>query len=69
MDKRSIPALLLLPAGLLLTTLAGRTPAVVEKLYSRSIYPLIGRLLSKATGYLPFSLAEVLVIGVLLTAI
>ncbi|NLN07468.1 MAG: DUF3810 domain-containing protein [Firmicutes bacterium] len=69
MNKRSIPALLLLPAGLLLTTLAGRTPAVVEKLYSRSIYPLIGRLLSKATGYLPFSLAEVLVIGVLLTAI
>ena len=69
MDKRSIPALLLLPAGLLLTNLAGRAPAVVEKIYSRSIYPHIGRLLSTATGCFPFSLAEVLVSGALLAAI
>ncbi|HHX74822.1 MAG TPA: DUF3810 domain-containing protein, partial [Firmicutes bacterium] len=69
MSKKSVPALLLLPAGVLLTTLAGRVPALVERLYSRSFYPFIGRCLSTATGLLPFSLAEILVFAFLLSAV
>ncbi|HEY6553057.1 MAG TPA: DUF3810 domain-containing protein [Vicinamibacteria bacterium] len=58
----------LLGLGLLATAigaqLAARSaPAEVERLFSRTLYPHLGGRLGHAAGVLPFSLAEVLVLG------
>lgn len=47
----------------LLSFLAARSSYLVERLYSRLLYPLLGRPLSRLTGLAPFSLAEVIVLG------
>jgi hypothetical protein len=39
---------------------AAAHPDVVERLYARGVYPPVARLLSLATGFIPFSLAELL---------
>ena len=49
--------------------LAARVPVVVERLYSRLLYPPLGRFLSRITALAPFSLAEVAVVGLLVAAL
>ena len=52
---------LLLPAGLALQFAASWVPDLVERAFSRSLYPRFGGALGCLTATLPFSLAEVLV--------
>ena len=47
-------------------TIAAGHPDAVEKLYARRVYPALARVVSLATGWMPFSLAEVLVLAGLL---
>jgi hypothetical protein len=65
--KLKISIILLLPFMLLIKELLYLKPDITEKLFSRLIYPPIGKTLSKLSGILPFSLAEILfftVIGI-----
>ena len=61
-----LPFLLLIPLGLWLPSLASRHPFTVEKLYSRGIYPHIGRALGGFTALFGFSVAEFFVYFVIL---
>lgn len=56
---------ILLATGVLLMQVAARFPAFVEAVYSRSAYPWLIRPLSLFTGLFPFSLAELLLLGLL----
>lgn len=60
--SKKIAILLLIPLGILLVFISSQNPAMVEKLYSKSVYPYIGRILSIVTGVFPFSIAEIAVI-------
>lgn len=64
--RKRILLCLLIPAGAALAHFSSKNPVLVEKLYSSGIYRPIGRMLSRATGVLPFSAAEL--IAVLLPA-
>ncbi len=67
--RRLIPililALLCAPLGRGLFLLAGRNPAVVEAVYSRKIYPVLSHAIDTLTGWIPFSLAEWLLYGLI----
>lgn len=54
--------LLLIPLSFLLKWLMGTNPEFTENYYSRGIYPFIMQPLSRMIGLIPFSLAEILVI-------
>lgn len=58
--------ILLLPAGFLLTLAAKSHPALVEKWYAGVFYPALAQLVSRLTGLLPFSLAELLIVAAVL---
>lgn len=58
--------LLLLPFSLLLTFVAAAYPLWIERIYADSIYPLIQRILSLLTGFVPFSVGEFMVIFLIL---
>jgi len=58
-----------LPIMLLLKELLYLKPDITEKLFSRLIYPPIGKALSMLSGLLPFSLAELLVIILIALAV
>lgn len=60
---RKLTLSLLLPLGMALAYISSYNPAVVESLYSKGIYVTIGRILSRATGIFPFSIAELVVIA------
>jgi hypothetical protein len=64
---RSVPrsALALLPAAILLRAFAFAAPDLVERFYSRGLYPPIARGIAAITGRLPFSVAEAAVAGLL----
>ena len=55
--------ILLLPLGIILTQISRVFPNFIEKFYSSFIYKIIANFLSFITGYLPFSLAELLVVS------
>jgi Protein of unknown function (DUF3810) len=58
-------AALALPLAVALQWLASCFPAVVESLYAERIFPIVAHVLGLLTGWLPFSLAEaVLLLGV-----
>ena len=59
----------LLPVWGLLVLLARRSPDGVERWYSQGFYPVWARALITVTSPLPFSLAEILVIGAALLAV
>jgi hypothetical protein len=44
-------------------TIAARHSETVEALYARRVYPAVARAVSLATGWMPFSLAEVVVLA------
>lgn len=58
--------IILLPAGFLFSEILASFPLFIEKAYSRGIYKSTGQVLSITTGILPFSLAEVILILLLL---
>ena len=59
-----IAILFLIPLGIFLVFISSRRPVLVENFYSEAVYPHIGSLLSRVTGILPFSVAEIIVIFV-----
>lgn len=61
--------LLLLPVTVLLVVLAHFFPETVEQVYAETLRPAIMEPFSRLTGYLPFSLAEVIVITAAILAI
>ena len=62
--------LLLIPIAFLTTVVATKFPEVFEYFYSRRVHLFVREVLGRITGWIPFSLAElVLVFGVLLLII
>lgn len=61
--------LLILPLNFLLVFLADTFPQAVETVYSNGFFPSAIRALSVATGILPFSLAEFLVVTAVIFAV
>jgi len=61
--KRRLPWIALLPAGVLLMVVGGWFPRAVEVVYSNGIFPVIGQSLGLITGWVPFSLGEMLVLA------
>ena len=59
--KTKILLILLFPITLLIRELMYFNPTLTEKLYSRLLYPTIGKLLSNISGLLPISFAELLI--------
>ncbi len=59
---KKLAIILLVPLCAGLVHISSKYPALVEKFYSAGIYRPIGRILSKATGIFPFSVAELIVI-------
>ena len=53
----------LLPAAVAANFLAARAPGLVESAYARGIYPVVASVSWTVTGALPFSAAEVLLLG------
>lgn len=60
---KRLPLLLLIPLGLLLPKLVQKSPEKVEHIYSRTIYPVIARIVGFLSSLVPFSLAELIIIG------
>lgn len=58
----------MLPAALLLAGAAAARPTLVETVYSRGLYPLLGQPLSRLTGRFPFSVAEAVLAAFTLAA-
>jgi hypothetical protein len=50
-------------------TIAAAHPGAVERLYARRVYPVAARAVSVATGWVPFSLAEMTVLAGLLALV
>lgn len=63
---RKIVLLLFLPAGWFLSYITALTPEVTEKYYSRTVYKFFSQPLSTITGKIPFCLAEVITIALVL---
>ncbi|NLZ90651.1 MAG: DUF3810 domain-containing protein, partial [Clostridiales bacterium] len=61
--------ILLFPLALAFAYLASRSPEMVERYYSRTVYKYLSQAISTATGIFPFSVAEVMVILVLMLTI
>jgi len=61
--------ILLFPLALAFAYLASRFPGLVERYYSRTVYRYLSQAISTATGIFPFSVAEVVVILVLVLTI
>ena len=58
-------ALLCAPLGRALFLWAGRAPERVEAVYSGKIYPVLSHAVDRLTGWIPFSLAEWLLYGLI----
>lgn len=56
----------LLPTGMLLFYISSFVPGFVERIYSESAYKLAAQVLSNITGLLPFSIAEFVLISLIL---
>jgi hypothetical protein len=64
-STRSLPhpvLLALLPAALALQWTAARSPQTVERLYAGALYPSVAPVLAAASGPVPFSVGEALVV-------
>lgn len=64
--KRSL-WLLTWPIGFLMYALARISPDVCETLFTRGLYRVYGTAMSYVTGWLPFSLAEFVLVGAIIT--
>lgn len=61
-NKRSV-LISLLPLGILLTQMSRMFPNFIEEFYSSLLYKMIANILSAITGFLPFSLAELMLVS------
>ena len=61
--KKQSFLIFLLPLGILLTQLSRMFPNLIEKFYSSLFYKIIANILSSITGFLPFSLAELIIVS------
>lgn len=61
-----LPYLLFFPAALILVDIAKSNPHKVESIYSTRIYPLIGKAISFIFGWFNFSVAEFLIIAIII---
>ena len=59
----------LLPLGMLLLYTSSYAPNLVEEVYSNIFFKFIGQVLSRVTGILPFSLAELITILLVVFAV
>ena len=62
-SKKQLFLILLLPLGILLTQLSRLFPNFIEEFYSSFFYKIIANILSVISGFLPFSLAEFIVVS------
>src|SRR5262245_6969185 len=53
------------PAGIVLTLVARLMPGAVEMVYSRGVYRAIAAVFALLTGWMPFSVAEPLLVALL----
>ncbi len=60
---KRLPWLLLIPFGLLIPTMVRSFPDKVESIYSRTVFPVIARVMGFLSSVFPFSLAEILIIA------
>lgn len=67
--KKKLIFILLIPLGIILTSLAKYNPETVEKIYSTGLYRIIAYALSNITGVIPYSLAEFLLYAVFILII
>ncbi|MDR0839827.1 MAG: DUF3810 domain-containing protein [Christensenellaceae bacterium] len=65
---RRLPWLLMLPLGLYLPRLAAAHPSIVERWFSRGLYPYVSAALGGLFSILPFSFAEILLYALPLCA-
>ena len=61
-----LPYLLFFPAALILVDLAKNNPHKVERIYSATIYPIVGKIISFMFGFVNFSVAEILLIALVI---
>lgn len=59
--RRRLPLLLLIPAGVALQLAAARWPEFAD-FYAGTVYPTVSRLYVGITGWIPFSVAEIVVL-------
>ena len=62
-SNKQLLLILLLPLGILLTQLSKMFPTLIENFYSSFVYKIIASILSVITGFLPFSLAELVIVS------
>ncbi|MDR1619535.1 MAG: DUF3810 domain-containing protein [Clostridiales bacterium] len=65
---RRLPWLILIPLGLFMPLLAQNNPAFIEKYYSQGVYPVINAILRTIFGFIPVSIAELLLYALILFA-
>jgi hypothetical protein len=63
LSSKQLLLILLLPLGIFLTQLSKIFPHFIETFYSSFIYKIIAIILSRLTGFLPFSLAELIIVS------
>lgn len=63
--KKAVPYLFL-PAGILILFISSASSGTVEFVYSDAIYRYLGQFLSSVTGILPFSLAELILLSLVI---
>lgn len=62
-SKKQWLSILLLPLGIILSQMSRMFPNFIENYYSSFLYKIIASSLSAITGFLPFSLAELIIIS------
>jgi len=67
--RRRLPWIALLPLAAGLQLAAARHPEVVERVYSRGLYPPIAGALAAVSSRVPFALGELLLVGVAVLAV
>lgn len=58
--------ILFLPLAILISYIASKSPSIVEKLYSNTIYRFLGQTLSNITGVFSFSVGELLFVSIII---
>lgn len=61
--KKQLFLISLLPLGIILTQISRIFPNFIEKFYSSLFYKIIANILSAITGFLPFSVAELIIVS------
>ena len=68
-SKKQLFLILLLPLGIFLSKLSIVLPNYIEKFYSSFFYKIIATILSAITGFLPFSMAELIIVSLVVFAL